>query len=57
MAEDDRVWTVRRLRWPIRIQIIRDALCGEADVVESEIARDDAAPAGGAEFNCREHET
>ena len=34
-----------------RIQIIGDALRGEADVVEGEIARDDFAPAGGAEFD------
>ena len=33
------------------LQIVGDALRGEADVVEGEIARDDAAPAAGAEFD------
>ena len=50
---DDRFATVN---WRLRIgqfsfQIIRNALRGEADVVEGEIARDDFAPAGGAKFD------
>ena len=35
----------------LRVQVIRDALGGEPDVIEGEILRHDAAPAGGAEFN------
>ena len=31
-------------------EVKRNALGGEADVVESEITRDETAPAGGAEF-------
>ena len=38
------------------VEIVRDALSREADAVEGEVARDETAPAGGAEFDGDAHE-
>src|SRR5664280_765453 len=54
VAENQNRLAPVNFRFPIsdfRFQVVRDALCGETDIIEGEVARNDIAPAGGAEFD------
>ena len=54
VAENQNRLAPVNFRFPIsdfRFQVVRDALRGETDIIEGEVARNDIAPAGGSKFD------